>query len=239
MTPVEQVLEWAAGHVHQLGLDMTWMPSDRSSSGGYWKATDPRSTGSIRARATAALHFLERFAGPNSQWASAAQRAYENLGEKQSMESGTRAIGDMIREWASLVRAGQIKPSYVEAIGVREVASTDLLEQVRVLNADNSTTPAAPIVLAGAALEIALRSAVGQLGLSIPGNPGINSYAKALRTANVLNAQDSKDVEQMAGLRNQAAHGELEHLSRERAGMLEQQVNMFLRHLEEAIERSS
>ena len=36
----------------------------------------------------------------------------------------------------------------------------------------------------------------------------------------------------MAGVRNAAAHGDFEELSRERSGLLEQQVNLFLRRLE-------
>jgi hypothetical protein len=43
-----------------------------------------------------------------------------------------------------------------------------------------------------------------------------------------------KDVTAMAGLRNEAAHGE-DSLSRERAGMMEQQVNHFLTRLEQVV----
>jgi hypothetical protein len=43
--------------------------------------------------------------------------------------------------------------------------------------------------------------------------------------------QDVKDLEQMGGIRNMAAHGQFGDLSRERAGLLQQQVNMFLRRL--------
>jgi hypothetical protein len=40
-----------------------------------------------------------------------------------------------------------------------------------------------------------------------------------------------KDVEQMGGLRNAAAHGDFEELDRERAEFMERQVNRFLRRL--------
>ena len=43
-------------------------------------------------------------------------------------------------------------------------------------------------------------------------------------------------MEQTSGLRNAAAHGDLEALSRERAGLMEQQVNILLRRLTEIIE---
>jgi hypothetical protein len=39
----------------------------------------------------------------------------------------------------------------------------------------------------------------------------------------------------MSGIRNLAAHGEFDDLSRERAGLMEQQVNMFLRRLSDLL----
>ena len=153
------------------------------------------------------------------------------------MESGARAIGGVISEWISAVRSGQAQPRLVESLGARAVASTDLLEQVRALNSDKNVIPAAPIVLAGAALEIALRSAVEELSLTAPNKPSISAYAKVLRSSDVLTKQDMKDVEQMAGLRNQAAHGEHEELSPERSGLMEQQVNLFLRKLAQAVQQ--
>lgn len=41
----------------------------------------------------------------------------------------------------------------------------------------------------------------------------------------------------MSGVRNAAAHGRFDELSRERAGLLEQQVNLFLRRLADLLER--
>lgn len=232
MDSVEQILEWADHHVERLRADMVL----RQGMGvTYWQVEDSLNRGKIRGRVAAGLEFLERFTGVNSRWAGAAHDVFESHDEQRSMESGARAIGDVIAEWASLVRSGQLKPRLVESMGVRALASTDLLEQVRVLNADASVSPAAPIVLAGAALEMALRSAVEQLGLEIKEKPGISAYARALRTADVFNKQDIKDIEQAAGVRNQAAHGEHEALSRERAGSMEQLVNLILRRLEDAM----
>lgn len=78
---------------------------------------------------------------------------------------------------------------------------------------------------------MALRGAVEQLNLETPGTPGISAYSRALRGADIISKQDAKDLEQMAGLRNAAAHGEFDTLSKERAGLMEQQVNMFLGRL--------
>jgi hypothetical protein len=110
------------------------------------------------------------------------------------------------------------------------------MEQVRALADDKGVHPAAPIVLAGAALEVALRSAIDELQLTLTERPSITAYARRLRQENMLSAQDVKDVEQMAGVRNSAAHGQFDELSRERAGLMEQQVNFFLTRLSTTLE---
>ena len=234
MDTIEQVLEWAEGHVENLAQEMYWESSDL---GGYWAAADREAKSRIRARVTSAFAFLDQFTGTGSRWSEDARDVFNNQGDHQSMESGARAVGDVIAEWILMVHSGQAKPRLVE-FSVRAASSTDLLEQVRALNADKGVIPAAPIVLAGAALEIALRSAVGELGLTVEGRGSIHAYAKALRQVDVLDKQDIKDVTQMAGLRNDAAHGHLELLNRGRAGMMEQQVNFFLARLDQAVQQS-
>jgi hypothetical protein len=72
--------------------------------------------------------------------------------------------------------------------------------------------------------------------LELPARHSISAYSRCLRAARLLSVQDVKDVEQMGGLRNSAVHGDHEALSRERAGLMEQQVNMFLRRLADIIE---
>lgn len=236
MVTLEQLVGWAEHHIQNLTKDMQWFSNPPYR--GYWEATDAQAKGRISARATAALDFLERFTGPDSPWSQGAHRLYNNRGDNHTMESGARAIGDVIEEWIRLVRSGQLKPRLV-GFNARDASSTDLLEQVRTLNADGRVAPAAPIVLAGATLEIALRSAIEELDLTFEGRPSISVYARTLRQAEVLNRQDMKDVEQMAGLRNDAAHGDHELLSRERSGLMEQQVNLFLNRLEQAVQQSA
>lgn len=235
MDTTEQILEWAEGHAADLTEDMTWF---RGASRGYWSAADPQAKGRIRARVAAALDFVERFTGTGSRWSESAHEVFDQFSKTQSMESGARAVGDVLTEWIRMVRSGQVKPRLLEPFSVSAVSSTDLLEQVRALNGDQAVVPAAPIVLAGAALEIALRSAIEELNLTVPERPSIDAYARELRQADVLNKQDIKDITQMAGLRNDAAHGQHDLLSRERAGLMEQQVNVFLTRLEEAVQQS-
>ena len=228
---IDQILTWANEQASGLRAEIVWKPRDGYGHGEYWAASDPQARGRIRARAIAALAFLERFAGRDSRWVSMAKEVYGEGGD--TLGDRARTIGDVIDEWASQVRSGQSKPRTIETAGAREVASTDLMGQVRVLNEDSRVEPAAAIVLAGAALEIALRATIDQFGVAVSGRLGLSSYAAALRGADVIGKQDVKDVEQMAGLRNQAAHGQHEFLSRERAGLMEQQVNIFLRRLED------
>lgn len=188
------------------------------------------------ARAAAALEFLRQHAGDDSEWLRRAKNSYDSNADRTSLESGVHAVGEIMRLWAAQVESGVTRLPAEISEGIRAVASTDVMEQVRLLNADRGVHPAAPIVLAGAALETALRGAVEQMKLETAGTPGISTYSRALRAADVISKQDAKDIEQMAGLRNAAAHGEFETLSRERAGLMEQQVNIFLGRLRDILD---
>jgi hypothetical protein len=229
-----ELVAWATKHAEELERDMAWQPAEFTNRSGYWKSVDETAAPKIRARAIAALDFLERFSGHDSQWAIRGHEVFDKNG--QSMESGARALGDVLRAWADAVTTGIVVPRQVETQGARAVASTDLMEQVRTLAADRNVHPAAPIVLAGAALEVALRSVIEELQLELTERPSITAYARRLRMEGVLLPQDVKDVEQIAGIRNSAAHGEFDDLSRERAGLTEQQVNLFLRRLSDVLE---
>lgn len=79
--------------------------------------------GRIRERATSALAFLEQFAGTGSRWTVDAHDVFNNSGETQSMESGARAVGDVLTEWASMVRSGQTQPLLPESFTVRAASS--------------------------------------------------------------------------------------------------------------------
>jgi hypothetical protein len=233
MPTSDELVAWAIKHANELELDLSFHEA-ATPSGGWWKAP-PSALPKVRARAIATLDFLEKFSGSDSQWAIRAHKVFDNHGERQTVESGARALSDILRAWAEAVKDGTIVPRQIEAQGVRVVASVDLMEQVRVLVADRTVHPAAPIMLAGAALEVALRSAVDEAQLIVSERPSITAYARLLRAANLLSAQDIKDVEQMSGVRNSAAHGEFENLSRERSGLMEQQVNLFLHRLSEIL----
>lgn len=233
MPTTAELVTWAREHAIRLEADMHYEQTD-SGDGWWWTVNKPTDEPKIQARAFKALDFLERLAGEGSLWATKAHEVFDK--NDHSMETGARALGDVLRAWADQVEAGIVRIPQAHADSARTVASTDLMEQVRKLNEDKDVSPAAPIVLAGAALEMALRSAVEELDLELSGKPSISVYSGCLRTAGVLSRQDVKDLEQMGGMRNSAAHGELPTLSTERAGLMEQQVNHFLRRLADLIE---
>jgi hypothetical protein len=230
------LLSWAREHATQLEADMTFRQGDRGY-GWWWQATSPATESKIRARAYAALYFLDRFAGADSQWAVRAHTAFDE--KNHSRETGARELGDVLRAWADQVEAGIVPIRQVDAQGARAIASSDLMEQVRMLLDERGVHPAAPIVLAGAALEVALRSAIEELDLQRPPKSSINAYAGCLRAARLLSVQDVHDVEQMGGLRNLAAHGGHAELDSERAEFMERQVSRFLRRLQDAVAGSA
>jgi hypothetical protein len=230
------LVSWARNHATDLEADMTLQ--DRGYDGWWWAASSHEAESKIRARATAALCFLERFAGKDSQWTFRAHVAFDE--NRHSMETGAREVAEILRAWAAQVEAGIVPVRQLDAQGARAVASSDLMEQVRFLiDEKRDVHPAAPIVLAGAALELALRSAIEELDLPLPTKLSIANYTACLRKAEVLSVQDVKDVEQMAGLRNLAAHGHHSSLDADRAELMERGVSKFLLHLAQLVATST
>lgn len=229
MINAEELLDYARRLAERLEQDMHWQPGELD--GGWWTADSQQELPKITSRAAAALDFLLRYAGGDSYWTLRAVATYDSKGDNQSTESGARALAPLLREWADQVEVGVAKLVGTGALDEIGAVSTDVMTQVRRLLADNGTHPAAPIVLCGAALEVALRATVDAQGLTLTERPSLGAYVRLLRSAGRLTAQDVKDFEQCAGLRNAAAHGRFDELSRERAGLLEQQTNLLLRRL--------
>jgi hypothetical protein len=78
--------------------------------------------------------------------------------------------------------------------GGRLAAATELTEQVQRLLDAETVTVVAPIVIAGAALEEVLRDLVELTDASIPGAPGLTSYAQGLKTAGYFSGDDVKEL---------------------------------------------
>jgi hypothetical protein len=67
-----------------------------------------------------------------------------------------------------------------------------------------------------------------RIDAEITGRSGLNTYATALRAADLITVHDVKDITVWAGLRNDAAHGDFDGISRERAGLMADGINLFM-----------
>lgn len=184
---------------------------------------DPPPT--VRHLAVRGLEFL-RAQAPRTQFCESAEILFEKgqMGASGALEG----LANILESWADHVDEG-FATSLPFEVRSRQEAATDLMEQVRQLLDDSKVHVAAPVVLAGAALEEFLRGMVsGTPSAVVKGKPGLQAYAEALKTAGVLNANDVKDVISIAALRNDAAHGDFANLSRQRAELMAQQVNLFV-----------
>lgn len=226
----EQLLEYAQKLAARLREGMYWEENDNN---GYWEVVDKSQLFSLIATATEAREFLRLYAGLDSQWSMQAEQLYNNHGERQSRAAGIRAIGDLVEAWCRQVHDGVIEIVGERALNEIAGTRTDLMGQVRQLLEDKEIHPAAPIVLCGAALEIALRALADAKNISYPERPGITALTTLLRTNRLITVQDVKELESCGGLRNQAAHGKFETLDATRAGLMEQMTIILLRRLAE------
>ena len=108
-------------------------------------------------------------------------------------------------------------------------AATDLMDQVQVLLKDPEFVAGAAVMLAGAALEEFLPSMFEESGERLVGKPGISSYATALQKSDKLNRGEVKDITAWADQRNDAAHGHFDDLTRPRALIMVDGINLFTR----------
>ena len=205
---------------------VAWARAEGQRIRGFKVDTMGSRSNAVRPIASAALEFLRRHAA-GTQFFTSAVDLFQYEGHVEASRALAR-IADLLDAWADFVDQGMADMVPFE-VGARIEAATDLMEQVQQLLDDNLVHAAAPVVLAGAALEEFLRSRVAALGAAVAGKPGISSYAQALRTAGDLSAQDVKDITAWAGQRNEAAHGEFEKLSRARAQIMVDGINLFMR----------
>ncbi|KQX51505.1 MULTISPECIES: hypothetical protein [unclassified Streptomyces] len=231
MPKQENVLSYARSLAESLREGLEWNPGQHGDGRGWWVIRDHQQLHTLMANAFAGMDFLRQYAGPDSFWTSRAAEVYQNKGNNQSTESGARAVGDVLLTWV-----GQVEAGVTDIVGARawaevDVISTDMMGQVRRLLEDNQTHPAAAIVLCGGALESALRAVVEGRGLELTERPSLSAYTRLLRREELITKQEAKDLEQVGGLRNAAAHGQFNELSRERAGLMEQQTNLLLSKL--------
>ncbi|WP_424534401.1 hypothetical protein ACOZ38_29425 [Sphaerisporangium viridialbum] len=146
----------------------------------------------VRPIAAGVLEFLRRHA-PGTQFLESAENVFRTDSNMYANAAIT-GMATILDLWIEFVESGMadIQPFVVSA---RLEAATDLMEQVQqLLNDGRNIHPAAPITLAGAALEEFLRSLVAATSVTVTGKLGINAYAGALRAGNHISAQDMKDI---------------------------------------------
>lgn len=211
---------------------MHWVKHEAASRG-YWEANDDYGLSAIAATATQALEFFRVYAGPDSFWTLQAESVYRSNGERQSRETGAHMVSELLRAWTDQVEQGMIEIVGERVRGEVSGARIDLMEQVRQFMLDPSVHPAAPIMLCGAALEIALRAVAQASNITVEDRPGMTTLIVALRRAELITKQEVKELEVCVGVRNLAAHGSFEELTPERAGLMEQQTTILLGRLAE------
>jgi hypothetical protein len=171
------------------------------------------------------VEFLRRQAGPRSSFAGAADQLLKKPSEAWRYPHTLAGLLSAWSDWQSSGLAAQ-PPFEVRA---RAVAANDLMEYVGKLLKDRKAQPAAPVVLAGAALEEHLRSLLDHNGLTPTRGRGLDVYGADLKAAGIITGQDAKQITAWAGLRNRAAHGEkLETLTMSEAQIMADGVNLFL-----------
>jgi len=212
-----------------LELDMVW--TERHAGQGYWLATSRQKLSAITARTTAGLDLLRQYSGSETFWTRRAVAAYDSQGDHQSTETGARAVEDLLSFWCDQLEAGAVELAGEVARRELDGVSTDVMSIVRRLLEDPKSHPAPPMVMCGAALEIALRAVASAHDVLPDGPTTMSGLTAVLRRAELLTKQEVKDLEMLGGLRNSAAHGHFEDLSMERAGLMEQHSNLMLRRL--------
>jgi hypothetical protein len=207
--PIDDPLTWARGRAAKL---WTFSPgtSERSATIGDL---------------TIAVRFLSEYAGQSSIFTRQAALLLDPP-DKAYLRAG--AMAELLAGWVEAVEGGFAIEAPFE-LRARVEASTDLMEQVALLLDDPETHPAASVMLAGAALEEMLRGLVEQSSTPVVGKPGINSYAEALRKADLISRQEKKEIDWWAGKRNDAAHGNFEAVSdRNSARLMVDGINLFM-----------
>lgn len=169
-----------------------------------------------------AVEFLRLKAGMRSNFYLLAVDAWKRFHATYAAS----IIAQALVGWVDFVKRG-VAEIPVEA-QARAVAATDLMEQVEGLLHDRRVHPAAPVMLAGAALEEMLRALVDTTGAKPKGKIGINSYASALRAESVISPQEVKDITSWAGMRNDAAHGAFVQIELANARLMAQGINLFM-----------
>jgi hypothetical protein len=213
---------WAVAEAERLRVAAK-QPRYHGSSGQGFSSAAPHAIAAT-AEVAGALEFLRRVAGDTELYRGATDGLKSSLSAYKYIDGVALILDQFVAGHAS-----GLLTSLPFEVSSRVEASTDLMEQVELLLSDRAIHPAAPIVLAGAALEELLRSMWHLAGSpALKAKPGINAYATALQAAKVIDRQAAKDITAWAGMRNDAAHGDFTTLDVQRARLMADGVNLFM-----------
>jgi hypothetical protein len=136
-------------------------------------------------------------------------------------------VAQQLEAWVRMSEAGVISASPYAA-KFRLDGAADLLEQAEDLLDDPAIHPAASAMLIGAAFEQTLRGLLIAHGLEAPARPSLTAYVQVLRKAEFFSKNDEKHAMSIGATRNEAAHGEFERISSDKARLMLAQVNQLL-----------
>ncbi len=174
-----------------------------------------------------ASEFLRTYAGEGSAFFKQLQKIPHENTYPEDIEEQVRNV---LQAFIRYVENDLLQGISIERRAQIDVVS-DFLEQANTLLDSQGVHPAAPAVIIGAALEEFLRNWVEEAALNLGGKkPGLDSYAKVLREADLIKRQDIKDITSWGGLRNHAAHGEWDEVKdKSRVSLMLEGVNLFMR----------
>jgi hypothetical protein len=173
-----------------------------------------------------ATEFLRVYAGERSIFF----QKLHALKSETSRSYLAEVVGGTLNAFIRFVENGLIDGISIERKAQIDVVS-DFLEQANVLLDSKEVHPAAPTVIIGASLEEFLRTWIEEASLDLEGQkPGLDTYAKVLREAELITKQDIKDITSWGGLRNHAAHGGWDEVNdRSKISIMLDGVNLFMR----------
>lgn len=208
-----RLLDWARARAKTL----------RANAGSDVIGTEPASQ--VMPTVARELEFL-RMHAKNTVFVAAAEAIFVKVNVNRFY--ALTSVAALLESWVEHVEDGFLAAVPVE-VRIRTVAASDLVEQAQTLLDDGGIHPAAPVMLAGAALEEFLRGMFSNASDSSNSLHGLAQYAGELKKLGVIDVQEVKDITAWAGQRNAAAHGQFDKLSVERAQLMLDGVNLFMR----------
>lgn len=177
---------------------------------------------------------------PSNWYVPLGTAVHDALPDHPSLDAGVPVQGVGGSHVASTIAIGAA--AFVEALLAEEsdrsaVFAGDLVEQAQHLADDQDVHLAAPIVLAGAAVEQRLRAIHAETFAEgdpppQPDPKGMTQVATNLRSRERVSAQVVKDVTTIGGNRNAAAHGDFDGLDRATARTTVSLAALVLTHLD-------